>query len=221
MLTKNKKSLFIIAAFIGAILLFFIFSNGNGKIKGSESEVSHDSNVQTSKEFESNDDRLKREEEERIPIDELYKDADEVVFKYLVAKKEEDNPTFLSLLVEGTKGYEEFKNNTRNIDAHVNPGTFESSVYSYSYKRFSSEFEDSNKLYYEYDYRSIGKAISFKNNEFQSGHLVLTKDDQGSWLIESYGLEAMQAIPDSLDKYGSSVSVIAFHDEELLNKDRK
>lgn len=147
---------------------------------------------------------LQRDKEMRIEMNEKFKDADEVIHQFIVAYFESDLDTLESIYLPEGIGYEKLHGSWRQtLEARKN-GSFDENVVEYHFVRYSSEYDETEKLYYQtYFYKHGSKAAVPMN-------VALTKDENDQWKVENSGLSSSEIFPQGIEKHGGTVSKLYF-----------
>lgn len=193
----NVKKVVLVGVVLVSLIIVGLVSfigNGNSEVNKKDGDIT----AIEKRGQEQNEIRLKEEETERMKYDQQFKDADEFVYNYMVAKMDGNNPKILDTLLKETSTYQNFVDST-NVNKVENEGKFDKDVYYYRIIRYASKFEESGRLYYDYTILSLdqlGKTDNFV------GTLILVKNNAEEWKIENI----IHSLPNDLEKYGATVT---------------
>lgn len=157
-------------------------------------------------------DELQIDKEMRAEMNKKFKDADEVIHQFLVAYFESDFDKLKSIYLPNGAGYENLEGSGRQtLEAQQN-GAFDENVDEYYFVRYSSEYDETGKLYYQtYVYKKGAMAAVSMN-------VVLAKDENGQWKVENNRLSSSEIFPQGIEKHGGTVSKLYFDGKGNLTK---
>ncbi|MBM7716015.1 hypothetical protein MXL46_09245 [Heyndrickxia sporothermodurans] len=210
----DKKKISLRAFGIAVIAGFTLVVSGCSGSSGGEQTAPKTEDTNKIDKGKSKDE-LQLEKEMQAEMNEKFKDADEVVREFLVARFESDLDTLEALYLPDSKGYEDFEKYDRQNLSAQNNGVFSEDIDEYYFIRYSSEYEKTGKLYYQtYVY---GSGSNVNGTAAVSVNLALTKNDENEWRVEESGTRS-SIFPQSMEKYGGTASELHFDGKGNLIK---
>ncbi|RST57379.1 hypothetical protein D5F11_022995 [Siminovitchia terrae] len=207
----NKKKINFRAFGIALIAGCTLVISGCAGSSGGEQPAPKKEN-QVKKQEKEPKDELQRDKEMRAEMNEKFKDADKVIHQFIVAYFEGDLDILESIFLSGGAGDEKQKGNGRQSLEAQNNGPFDENVDEYYFVRYSSEYDEFEKLYYQTYVYKHGAMAAVSTN------VALVKDESGQWKVENYGLSSSEVFPQGIEKHGGTVSTLYFDGEGNLTK---